>query len=135
MQNCTSLGLFASMGFQRRSFLIKALNSLPISGKAFTMGTELFHCAAYHPQTDGQTERVNQVLEDMLRACVLTYGKKWEICLPFVDFSYNNSYQASIEMSPFEALYGRCCRMPLNWSKSSERAFLSPNSRRQKNMF
>ena len=54
--------------------------------------TELCHSTAYHPQTDGQTERVNQILEDMLRACVLTYGKKWDICLPFAEFSYNNSY-------------------------------------------
>ena len=63
----------------------------------------------------------------MLRACVLTYGKKWDICLPFAEFSYNNSFQASIEMAPFEALYGRRCRTPLNWSESGERAFLGPD--------
>ena len=58
---------------------------------------------------------------------MLTYGKKWDICLPFAEFSYNNSFQASIEMAPFEALYGRRCRTPLNWSESGERAFLGPD--------
>jgi len=91
------------------------------------MGTELLLSSAYHPQTGGQTERVNQILEDMLRACVLTYGKKWETFLPFAEFSYNNSYQASIKMSPFEALYGRRCRTPLNWSESGERPFFGPD--------
>ena len=66
-------------------------------------------------------ERVNQILEDMLRACVLTYGAKWEDCLPFAEFSYNNSYQSSLEMAPFEALYGRKCRTPLNWTKSRDK--------------
>ena len=63
----------------------------------------------------------------MLRACVLTDGKRWDICLPFAEFLYNNSFQASIEMSPFEALYGRRCRTPLNWFESGERAFLGPD--------
>src|SRR6266540_3016937 len=63
----------------------------------------------------------------MLRACVLTYGKRWEKFLPFVEFSYNNSYQASIKMAPFEALYGRRCRTPLNWFKSGERPFYGPD--------
>ena len=71
------------------------------------LGTRLNFSTAYHPQTDGQTERVNQILEDMLRACVLEYGSKWEDCLPYAEFSYNNSYQASLQMAPFEALYGR----------------------------
>jgi hypothetical protein len=59
----------------------------------------------------------------MLRACTIIYGKDWEICLPFAEFSYNNSYQASIGMSPFEALYGHSCRSPLNWSESGERRY------------
>jgi transposase InsO family protein len=80
------------------------------------LGTKLAFSIAYHPQTDGQTKRVNKILEDMLRACVLAYGAKWEDCLPFAKFSYNNSYQASLQMAPFEALYGRKCRTPLNWS-------------------
>jgi hypothetical protein len=63
---------------------------------------------------------VNQILEDILWACVLAYGTKWEDCLPFAEFSYNNSYQASLQMAPFEALYGRKCRTPLNWSKTGD---------------
>jgi transposase InsO family protein len=71
------------------------------------MDTKLNFRSAYHPQTDEQIERSNQILEDMLRVCVLKYGKSWDRSLPYAEFSYNNSYQASIEMAPFEALYGR----------------------------
>jgi transposase InsO family protein len=85
------------------------------------LGTKLIRSSAYHPQTDGQTERVNQILEDMLRACVLQYDKHWDKCLPLAEFSYNNNYQASLKMAPFEALYGRRCRTPLNWSQTGER--------------
>jgi ribonuclease HI len=85
------------------------------------LGTKLDFSSAYHPQTDGQTERINQILEDMLRACVLTYGKDWEDSLPYAEFSYNNSYQTSLKMSPFEALYGRKCRTPLMWSEVGDR--------------
>jgi hypothetical protein len=67
----------------------------------------LIHSAAYHPQTDGYTERVNQIREDMLRACVLNYRDKWEKCLLLAKFSYNNNYQESLRMAPFEALCGR----------------------------
>jgi hypothetical protein len=77
------------------------------------LGTKLIRSLAYHPQTSGQVERVNQILEDMLRACVLSSGS-WEEWLPLAEFSYNNSYQESIKMAPFEALYGRKCRTPLN---------------------
>jgi hypothetical protein len=83
--------------------------------------------SAYHPQTDGQTERVNQVLKDMLRACVLHYGKNWDKCLSLAEFSYNNSYQSSLKMAPFEALYGRRCRTLLNWSQAGEREIFGPN--------
>jgi hypothetical protein len=85
------------------------------------MGTCLSFSMAYHPQTGGQTERVNQILEDMLRAYVISFGKNWEKCLPFAEFAYNNSFQSSLGMAPFEALYGRKCRTPLNWSETSER--------------
>jgi transposase InsO family protein len=78
------------------------------------LGTSLVRSTAYHPQTDGQTERVNAVLEDMLRACVLSLKGSWESWLPLAEFTYNNSYQESIKMAPFEALYGRKCRTPLN---------------------
>ena len=89
-----------------------------------SMGTKLDFNSAYDPQTDGQTERVNQIMEDMLRACILTYAKNWEQSLPYAKFSYNNSYQASLGMSPFETLYGRKCRTPLMWSEVGERALI-----------
>jgi len=71
-----------------------------------SLGTSLVRSTAYHPQTSGQMERLNQVLEDMLRACVLSSRGSWESCLPLAELSYNNSYQESIKMAPFEALYG-----------------------------
>ncbi|WVZ79882.1 hypothetical protein U9M48_027409 [Paspalum notatum var. saurae] len=83
--------------------------------------------AAYHPQTSGQVERVNQILKDMLRACALTYSTKWEECLTLAEFAYNNSYQKSLEMAPFEALYGRRCRTLLNWSELGEHVTFGPN--------
>jgi hypothetical protein len=70
------------------------------------MDTKLNFSLAYHPQTDGQMEMTNQILEDMLRACALKYGKSWDKSLPYAEFSYNNGYQASKEMAPYEALYG-----------------------------
>jgi hypothetical protein len=82
--------------------------------------------SAYHPQTDGQTERTNQILEYMLRACALKHGGSWDKSLPYAEFSYNNSYQASLKMSPFEALYGRKCRTPLYWDQTRERRFFGP---------
>ena len=78
------------------------------------LGTSLLRSSAYHPQTNDQTERVNQVLEDMLRACAISFPEKWDECLNLAEFSYNNSYQESIRMAPFEALYGKKCRTPLN---------------------
>jgi hypothetical protein len=88
-----------------------------------SLGTKLLYSTAYYPQTRGQTERVNQILEDMLRSCVLTYSTKWDECLLLAEFSYNNSYQESIKMAPFEALYGHKFRTPLNWSQPRERWF------------
>jgi hypothetical protein len=92
-----------------------------------TLGTRLEFSTAFHPQTDGQTERVNQILEDMLRACALDYGSTWDENLPYAEFSYNNSYQSNIEMAPFEALYGRKCRTPLLWDGVGERSLFGPN--------
>jgi hypothetical protein len=86
-----------------------------------SLDTRLNFSSAYHPQTDGQTERTNQVLEDMLRACALKQGRSWDKSLPYAEFSYNNSYQASLKMSPFEALYDRKCRTPLYWDQTGER--------------
>ncbi|WVZ79732.1 hypothetical protein U9M48_027277, partial [Paspalum notatum var. saurae] len=90
------------------------------------LGTNLDFSSAYHPQTDGQTERVNQVMEDMLRACVLTYGKDWESSLPYAEFSYNNGYQDSLGMAPFEAHYGRKCRTPLIWVEDKKQVPTGP---------
>jgi hypothetical protein len=78
-----------------------------------TLDTQLRFSSAYHPQTDGQTEKINQILEDMLRACALQYGRSWDKSLSYTMFSYNNSYQESLKMAPFEMLYGRRCRTPL----------------------
>jgi hypothetical protein len=91
------------------------------------LGTKLSFSTAYHPQTGGQAKRVNQILEDMLRVCVLSYGAKWEDSLPYTEFSYNNSYQASLQMAPFEALYGRKCRTPLNWPETGENQVFGPD--------
>jgi hypothetical protein len=96
-----------------------------------SLDTKLNFSSAYHPQTDGQTERTNQVLEDMLRACALKHGGSWDKSLPYAEFSYNNSYQDSLKMSPFEALYGRKCRTPLYWDQTGERQFVTPGFRRQ----
>jgi transposase InsO family protein len=85
-----------------------------------SMNTKLNFSSAYHRQTDGQMKRTNQILEDMLRACVLKYGKSWDKSLPYAEFSYKNIYQDSIEMAPFEALYGRQCRTPLFLSQTGE---------------
>ncbi|KAD2393589.1 hypothetical protein E3N88_40566 [Mikania micrantha] len=77
-------------------------------------------------QTDGQTERTNQTLEDVLRSCVIDFGGSWDIHLPLVEFSYNNSYHTSIQCAPFEALYGRKCRSPICWSEVGENQIIGP---------
>jgi hypothetical protein len=92
-----------------------------------SLWTHLIHSSAYHPQTDGQTERVNQIIEDILRACVMEYSGSWDKNLPWAEFSYNNSYQESLKMAPFEALYDRQCRTPLNWIEPGEKAIFGPD--------
>ena len=77
------------------------------------MGTRLTMSTTFHPQTDGQSERTIQMLEDMPRACVLDHKGSWGEHFPLVEFAYNNSYQASIQMAPYEALYGRPCKSPI----------------------
>jgi transposase InsO family protein len=77
------------------------------------LDTQLRFSSAYHPQTDGQILRVNQILEDMLRAYALQYGRSWDKSLSYAEFSYNNSYQESLKMTPFKMLYGRRCQTPL----------------------
>ncbi|KAJ9539243.1 hypothetical protein OSB04_031976 [Centaurea solstitialis] len=91
------------------------------------LGTSVDLSTAYHPQTNGQTERTIQTLEVMLRACVLEFGGNWDDHLPLVEFSYNNSYRASIQCAPYEALYGRKCRSPLNWLEVGESRLIRPD--------
>ncbi|KAL5570871.1 hypothetical protein UlMin_020468 [Ulmus minor] len=91
------------------------------------MGTTLNFSTAFHPQTDGQSERTIQILEDMLRACVLDFKGTWNRYLPLIEFSYNNSYQATIGMAPYEALYGRKCRSPVHWYETGETEVTTQN--------
>ncbi|GJZ36169.1 putative reverse transcriptase domain-containing protein [Tanacetum coccineum] len=90
------------------------------------LGTSLDMSTAYHPQTDRQSERTIQTLEDMLRACAIDFGKGWVNHLPLVEFSYNNSYHASIKAAPFEALYGRKCRSPVCWAEVGQVQLTGP---------
>ncbi|GJS18781.1 putative reverse transcriptase domain-containing protein [Tanacetum coccineum] len=88
--------------------------------------TRLDMSTAYHPQTDGQSERTIQTLEDMLRACVLDFGGSWDVHLPLVEFSYNNSYHSSVRCATFEALYGRKCRSLIMWVEVGEGQLIGP---------
>ncbi|GJS85868.1 putative reverse transcriptase domain-containing protein [Tanacetum coccineum] len=90
------------------------------------LGTSLDMSTAYHPQTDVQSERTIQTLKDMLRACAIDFGKGWVNHLPLVEFSYNNSYHASIKAAPFEALYHRKCRSPVYKTEVGEAQILGP---------
>ncbi|KAE8728977.1 Phosphoenolpyruvate carboxykinase [Hibiscus syriacus] len=90
------------------------------------MGTILDYSTSFHPQTDGQSERVIQILEDMLRGCVIDFRGSWENFLPLAEFAYNNSYQTSIRIAPYEALYGRRCRTPICWTELRDRKTLGP---------
>ena len=90
------------------------------------LGTRLHSSTAFHPQTDGQSKRTIQTLEDMLRACAMEFKGSWDTHLALMKFAYNNSYQAIIDMAPFEALYGRKCRTPVCWDKVGERRLVGP---------
>nr|GEU53876.1 putative reverse transcriptase domain-containing protein [Tanacetum cinerariifolium] len=90
------------------------------------LGTRLDMSTTYHPKTDGQSERTIQTLEDMLRACVLDFGKNWDKHLPLVEFSYSNSYHTSIKAAPFKALYGRECRSPMCWEEVGDAQLTGP---------
>ncbi|GJZ16095.1 putative reverse transcriptase domain-containing protein [Tanacetum coccineum] len=91
------------------------------------LGTRLDMSTAYHPQTDGQSEHTIQTLEDMLRACVLDFRGSWDVHLPLVEFSYNNSYHYSVRCAPFEALYGRKCRSLIMWAEVGEGQLIGPD--------
>ncbi|GKF24833.1 putative reverse transcriptase domain-containing protein [Tanacetum coccineum] len=88
--------------------------------------TRLDMSTAYHLQTDSQSECTIQTLKDMLRACVLDFEGSWDVHLPLVEFSYNNSYHSSVRRAPFEALYGRKCRSPIMWAEVRERQLIGP---------
>nr|GFA75341.1 putative reverse transcriptase domain-containing protein [Tanacetum cinerariifolium] len=90
------------------------------------LGTRLDMSTAYHPETNVQRKRTIQTLKDMLRACAIDFGKVWVNHLPLVEFSYNNSYHASIKAAPFEALYGRKCRSPICWTEVGEAQIFGP---------
>ncbi|GKA44004.1 putative reverse transcriptase domain-containing protein [Tanacetum coccineum] len=90
------------------------------------MGTQLDMSTAYHPETDGESKRTIQTLEDMLRACVIDFGNGWERYLPLIEFSYNNSYHASIKAATFEALYGQKCRSPVCWAEVGDAQLTGP---------
>jgi hypothetical protein len=92
-----------------------------------TLDNQLRFSSAYHPQTNGQTERVNQILEDMLTTCALQYGRSWDKSLLYAEFSYNNSYQESLKMLPFEMLYGHRCQTSLFWSEVGEQVVFGPD--------
>ncbi|GJV70887.1 putative reverse transcriptase domain-containing protein [Tanacetum coccineum] len=102
---------------------------LEIAQKA--LGTNLNMSTAYHPQTDGQSERTIQTLEDMLRACVIDFRSSWDRHLPLVEFSFNNSYHASIKAAPFEALYGWKCRSPICLSEVEDIQLISITLKRR----
>ncbi|KAD4385555.1 hypothetical protein E3N88_25724 [Mikania micrantha] len=91
------------------------------------LGTKLLLSTAYHPQTDGQSERTIQTLEDMLRACIIDFGGSWDDYLPLAEFSYNNSYHSSIRMPPYEMIYGRKCRTPVCWGEVGQRELAHKN--------
>ena len=91
------------------------------------LGTRLNVSTDFHPKIDGQSERVIQVLENMLRGCALDFSGSWDKYIPLMEFSYNNSYQSSICMAPYEALYGRRCRTPICWTELNEHKVIDPN--------
>nr|GEZ20035.1 reverse transcriptase domain-containing protein [Tanacetum cinerariifolium] len=90
------------------------------------LGTRLDMSTAYHPQTDGKSKRTIQTLEDMLRACVLDFRGSWDVYLPLVEFSYNNSYHSSVRCAPFEELHSRKCHSPIMWAEVGEGQLIGP---------
>ncbi|WMV19777.1 hypothetical protein MTR67_013162 [Solanum verrucosum] len=91
------------------------------------LGSKVNLSTAFHPQTDGQAKRTIQTLEDILRACVIDFKGYWDDHLPLIEFAYNNSYYSSIQMAPYEALYGRRCRSPIGWFEVGEARLIGPD--------
>ncbi|GJY32947.1 putative reverse transcriptase domain-containing protein [Tanacetum coccineum] len=110
----------------KMDFITKLLKSQGFDTIWKALGTDISMSTAYHPETDGQSERTIQTLEDMLRACVIDFGKGWVKHLPLAEFSYNNSYHASIKAAPYEALYGRKCQSPVCWAEVREAQLTGP---------
>nr|GEU44864.1 reverse transcriptase domain-containing protein [Tanacetum cinerariifolium] len=125
IKNQSWLPLFEYVGKCLTCSRVKAECQKP-SGLLNALGTQLDMSTAYHPETDGQSERTIQTLKDMLRACVIDFRKGWERHLPLVEFSYNNSYHASIKTTPFEALYGQKCRSPVCWAEVGDVQLTGP---------
>jgi transposase InsO family protein len=96
--------------------------------KGFFKGfrTNLNFSTSYHPESNGKTEKVNKVIEDILRMYVMDKPSRWEDCLDLVEFTYNNGYHASLNMSPFEALYGRKCNNLVSWDNPADRTVVGP---------
>ncbi|GJY32203.1 putative reverse transcriptase domain-containing protein [Tanacetum coccineum] len=117
----TKSAIFVPM---RESDPMEKLARMYLKEKA--LGTNLDISIVYHPQTNRKSERTIQTLEDMLRACAIDFGKGWVNHLPLVEFSYNNSYHASIKVAPFEALYGRKCRSPVCWAEVGQVQLTGP---------
>lgn len=97
------------------------------------LGTRLKFSTTFHPQTNRQSERTILILEDMMRSCMLDFGGSWSKYVPLIEFSYNNSYQETIGMPPYEFLYGRKCRSPLHWEEAGESSYLGPELVQQEN--
>ena len=97
---------------------------LDFGQKAF--GTKLHFSTAFHPQTDGQSKRTIQTLEEMLRACVVEFQGTWDKYITLMEFAYNNQYHSSIGMAPYEALYGRKYRSPVHWDKEGTEILEGP---------
>ncbi|GJT15504.1 putative reverse transcriptase domain-containing protein [Tanacetum coccineum] len=117
----TKSAIFTPM---RETYSMEKLVRMYLKEKA--LGTNLDMSTAHHPQTDRQSERTIQTLEDMLCTYVIDFGNGWVRHLPLVEFSYNNSYHASIKVVPFEALYGRKCRSPVCWAEVGQVQLIGP---------
>nr|GEX92667.1 reverse transcriptase domain-containing protein [Tanacetum cinerariifolium] len=109
-----------------RSFPGRQVVMIPFRAFQKALGTRFDMSITYHPETDGQSERTIQTLEDMIRACVIDFGNGWKRRLPLIEFSYNNSYHASIKAAPFEALYGHKCRSPICWAEVGDALLTGP---------